>query len=118
MKEQLKSKYKVLRRKAAIICAVFFVTCAYASTRCYAIANTTFAKGIKKLASDLTAWLLVIIPIAGVVFMLITWIKQTSEADEMDEKPHKKKIKSILLVIIFAECISGIVNVLVDNYFK
>ena len=118
MKEQLKSKYKVLRRKAAIIFAVFFVTCAYANTKCYAIANTTFAKGIKKLITDLTKWMLVIIPIAGALFMLITYIKQMGESDEMDEKPHKKKNKSILLVIIFAECITGIISVLVENYFN
>lgn len=125
MKEQLKRKYKVFRKKAAIICTAFFVTCAYANARCYAkplaastIANTTFAKGISKLISDLTTWLLIIIPVAGALFMLITFIKQMGESDEMDEKPHKKKNKSILLVIILAECITGIVNVLVNNYFK
>ncbi len=118
MKEQIKIKCKVLRRKAAIVCAALFVFFAYGNARCYAIANTTFAKGIKNLVSDLTNWLLVIIPIAGVLFMLITSLKQMGESDEMDEKPHKKKNKSILLTIILAECITGIINVLVNNYFK
>lgn len=118
IKDSIKKRCNSIIKRLFVACAAACVVYSCAGISCYAVQSTTLAKGLKSLISDLTTWLLVIIPIAGGLYMLITWLKQMGESDEMDEKPHKKKIKSIFFVIIAAECASGLINVLVNNYFK
>lgn len=117
-KDSMRKRWASVIKRLLIVAAAVCLVCNCTGISCYAVQSTTLAKGLKSLISDLTTWLLVIIPIAGGLYMLITWLKQMGESDEMDEKPHKKKIKSIFFVIIAAECASGLINVLVNNYFK
>ncbi len=126
MKQSLKGE---ILKKVTYAWAILSIAFCYLQCNVYAedkkepaktnnISDTTLAKGLTNLFNDLSSWLLVIIPIAGALLMLINYLKQMAEDDEMDEKPHKKKTKSILLIIICAECITGIINVLTTKYFK
>lgn len=80
------------------------------------IANSAIGQGITNLITDITGYLLVIIPAVFVLLFAYFQIRKGAADDDMDKKIWDKKIKSLIICCVLAECASACVN-LIMGYF-
>lgn len=79
--------------------------------------ESTLVKGLKNLIQDATKVLLVIIPIAAAVFIGIESLKIKACEDEGEVKPHKKKIRLIIIYAVIGETATVIITTIL-SYFS
>ena len=78
--------------------------------------GSAVAKGIKKLIEDVTKWLLIIAPIATVLFVIYYLIRK-GMADEMEHKKWNSRIVTAIICGIAAVIASAILSML-TAYFQ
>ena len=96
----------------AIIIILAFTNCCLATG---GIQGTTLVTGTQKLLTDLTNWLMVLVPIVAVV-LIVYFLIRKSAADEMDGKRWDNRIKTVIICCIGAIIASGLINVLIGYY--
>ncbi len=102
---------KIMTAVSTFIVTVFIRTTAFATD----FGNSKLATGTEALINDVTKWLMVISPIATVLFVVYFLIRK-SAADEMDAKKWNNRIVVALVCCVGAVLASAIVNLLVGYY--
>ena len=109
---------RILKRVTKIIPALsMFVSITFMHTTAFAtdFGDSKLATGTEALIHDVTKWLMVISPIATVLFVVYFLIRK-SVADEMDAKKWNSRIVVALVCCVGAVLASAIVNLLVGYY--
>lgn len=79
------------------------------------ISNTPLFKGTKSLVTDISTWLLVILPIITGVYCLFEAITMGAK-DEQGQIGAKKKIKAIIIICVVGMSVSGLITTLATYY--
>ncbi len=112
MIKKIKSKaIRIATVMSTFLMTVFMKTTAFATD----FGDSKLATGTEALINDVTKWLMVISPIATVLFVVYFLIRK-SAADEMDAKKWNNRIVVALVCCIGAVLASAIVNLLVGYY--
>lgn len=119
MKEYLKNQ-KILRKKRKIkILFLFLMTIFIIIYSFNVFASGTdglrLFTGTESILNDLTTYLLVIIPVIGIVVGLYNAVKMISQ-DTQEQMQTKKKIKMILIICIVAESADALLKWILSYY--
>lgn len=78
-------------------------------------AESQIATGTNNLINDVTSWLYVLVPLAGVVFLIYFSIRRGS-ADQQDKKQWDDRIKTVIVSVIIGLLATVIVNIITSYY--
>jgi purine-cytosine permease-like protein len=77
--------------------------------------GSILATGTERLLNDVSTWLMIIAPIAGVAACIYFLIRR-SAADEQDQKMWTKRITGALIAVIAAEIVGAMMKVFLGYY--
>lgn len=77
--------------------------------------QSQIATGTKQLLSDVSTWLLVLVPIVGTVVLVYLAIRRSS-ADQQDKKQWDDRIKTTIVSIAIGLLASAIVGIISSYY--
>lgn len=104
-----KARYAAMLAATAVFMQMTTVT-AYAN-----IQGSKLGTGLQKLINDLTSYLMVIAPIAMVVFLIYFFIRK-GMADEMDQKKWNSRIITAVISCVGA-FLAAVIIQLAQDYF-
>jgi purine-cytosine permease-like protein len=104
------------KKKTAAIYAALSVISMKTALAAGDFGNSKIAEGVKNLITDITKWLLIISPIATVLFVIYYLIRK-GMADEMEHKKWNSRIVTAVICGIGAVIASVTLNMLIA-YFK
>lgn len=108
-------KYKNRLKNVIVTAALLSYISLSNIQRVYAMENSKLVTGTKDLLNDGAKALLGIVPLTTILLEL--WYNSKLQAaDETEEKPIKKKMKSILICGVLAFVISSLVNIIIGYY--
>lgn len=107
-----KTKKKLLFVVNTVALSLISTTYAFASD----LQSSKAVTGTKKLFQDGTKAVLIIIPVAAVLYIVWNLFKLQGADDEGDAKPIKKKIKAVAICAIAAELASTLVTIILSYY--
>ena len=108
-----------MKLKKVFIAALTTVSAFFISVTAYAaddFGTSSIATGTKNLINDVTTWLLIIAPIATVLFVIYYLIRK-GMADEMEHKKWNSRIITAVICGIAAVIASVTLNMLI-GYFQ
>jgi len=108
---------KNLKNKATTILVALSIFCVNLTANAAgSFGSSTIATGTKQLIEDVTTWLLIIAPIATVLFVIYYFIRK-GMADEMEHKKWNSRIVTAIICGIAAVIASALLNML-TAYFQ
>lgn len=112
MKQKTKKLWQWVK-KSSIAFYILLLT----STTAYAgeVGDSKLATGTEDLIYDLTAWLMILAPIVGVVLIIYFFIRR-SAADEMDQKKWNNRITTAIISVVGAVLASATLNLIIGYY--
>lgn len=108
-----KAAYRV--RYAAVLAATTLFMQMTTVTAYANVGSSKLGTGLQKLINDLTSYLMIIAPIAMVVFMIYFFIRK-GMADEMDQKKWNSRIITAVISCVGAFLAAAIIQ-LAKDYF-
>lgn len=114
MKKEKQNK-GILKRAAVLCMAVFFLAktqVVYANS----FSSSKLATGTQNLINDVSAWLLILVPIVGGACAGYFFLRKNA-ADEQEQHIWDKRIKTTIVCIIGGTIASAMINT-ITSYYK